>query len=41
MQSNTNDHLNLDKRKIHSGQYDTPLPSDGGIWTQLHETNQG
>ena len=29
--SNANDSLNLDKRKICSGQYDAPLPSDGGL----------
>ena len=35
MQSNANEPLDLDKRKIHSGQYDMPSPSDGGTWAQL------
>ena len=34
MQNNTNEPFDLDKRKIHSEQYDVP-PPDGGTWTQL------
>ena len=37
MQSNVSDPLNLDKRKTCSGKYSTPVPSDSGMWTQLHE----
>ena len=37
MQSNVNGPLKLNRRKMHSGQYDVPPPSDGGMWTQLHE----
>ena len=37
MQSNTNNTLDLDKRKMCSGQYDMSPPSDGGTWTQLQE----
>ena len=31
MQGNTNDHLDLDKRGLHSEQYDMPPPPDGGM----------
>ena len=37
MQSNTKDLLDLDKRKVNSGQYDTSSPSDSGTWMQLQE----
>ena len=37
MQNNTKDLLDLDKRKICSGQYDMSPPSDGSTWTQLQE----
>ena len=36
MQDSTYDPLDLNKRQMHSGQYDIP-PADGGTWDQLHE----
>ena len=37
-ESNINKCLDLDKRKMHGGQYDIPLPH-GGMGTQITGTN--
>ena len=36
MQDNTSKPFDIDKRKMHTEQYDV-IPPDGGMWNQLHE----
>ena len=37
MQNKNNDSFDIDKRKMCNGQYEMPLPTDSGTWTQVQE----